>query len=408
MNCRICNESGMFRVVDLGHQPASNQFFDLTASDSIKEKYPLVAWACVQCAFMQVEDHLEAIELFHENYSYLSSYSCTFVRHARNQFDVLHKRFFGKKKIKFYEIASNDGYLLNHIIGKGHDAIGIEPTKLAAGISKAKGHTVIERFIDKASGEDIAQQWGRADFVIGNNVLAHTPDIVSFLCGARSLLNKNGVIVFENPHLLNLIQKVQFDTIYHEHFSYLSVTSVCKAFKKAGLKLIDVKASNIHGGSIQYIGVPLGSNMRVERSVNEVSTLEDRSGLKNHKTYRHFANEVLDLKREAIDWINSVDQNTLICGYGAAAKATVFLNFIRANNQLIRFLVDKNPEKQNKQIPGTDIPIQSVDHLVRTKPEFVVIFVWNLKDEILSELRKIVTWKCTAVFFLPKLTLESI
>ena len=398
----------MFRVIDLGLQPPSNEFFDSTSPVSKKEKFPLVAWVCVQCAFMQIEDHLEATELFHENYSYLSSFSSTFVRHAHNQFDVLHKRFFDEKKIKFFEIASNDGYLLDHVIRKGHDAIGIEPTKLAAGISQAKGHTVIEKFIDETTGEDIGRRWGRADLVIGNNVLAHTPDIISFLLGARSLLTDNGIIVFENPHLLNLIQKTQFDTIYHEHFSYLSVISVSKAFKKAGLKLIDVKSSQIHGGSIQYIGVPIGSHLKIEQSIHEFSRLEARNGLKDQNTYQRFANEVLDLKRQATDWLNSVDKNTLICGYGAAAKATVFLNLMQVNSQNIKFIVDKNPEKQNKKMPGTDIPIQPIEHLVSMKPEFIIIFVWNLREEILLELRKVVSWKCTAVFFLPKLQLEII
>ncbi|MBM87254.1 MAG: SAM-dependent methyltransferase [Gammaproteobacteria bacterium] len=387
MKCRSCSSVHLIDFCDLGQAPLSNGLIPECQLGQNEKRYPLKIKTCVECLLVQTQDFVEAHDIFTFDYVYFSSYSSTWIKHAEKFVQEVVKNYNLNHNNFVVEIASNDGYLLQFIKKSGIPCLGVEPAEDASAIAENKGINVINDFFSlKLSGEIVAK-YGEADLVVANNVLAHVPDPVNILCGVYKLLKTTGVASVEFHSVKELIQRQAIDTIYHEHFSYYSLHSFKTLAESAHLKVVDVLELDSHGGSLRVFLTKDDSNHDVSNKVSDVIASEYEMGLADINTYRVFSENVIDIKHACINFLlNAKREGLKVAGYGAAAKASTLLNYAGITRNLIPFIADKSPSKVGKHIPGCRIPIVDVEKLIDFEPDYIIIFPWNIKNEVISEL----------------------
>lgn len=406
MQCRFCKTELEHVFIDLINSPASNSFLTAEQLNEPETFYPLKVYTCHQCFLVQVDEYKKSDAIFDSNYVYFSSYSTSWLQHASNYADKMTERFGYNEGSQVIEIASNDGYLLQYFLQKGIKVMGIEPTANTAEVAMAKGIKTVVEFFGVELADRLHNHWDvKADLLLGNNVLAHVPDIVDFVGGMKIILAENGVITMEFPHLMQLVDNNQFDTIYHEHFSYLSFYTVKQIFESQGLEMFDVEELPTHGGSLRiYAKHKEDSSKEISANVAAVLKKETDKGLNGLAYYDHFQQKALKVKLDLTQFL--IDQKRAgkkVAAYGAAAKGNTLLNYCGIKNDLISFVVDANPHKQNKFLPASHIPVVNEAHLKEAKPDFVIILPWNLKDEITQQLAYIKEWGGKFVVPIPSL-----
>ena len=405
MNCRFCNTKVVNDFADLGFSPPSNSFLNEEQLNQSETFYPLKVQVCNSCFLVQVDEYAKHDEIFDKEYIYFSSYSSSWLEHARSYTDMMIKRFNFNHESNVFEIASNDGYLLQYFKEKNINVLGIEPTSNTADVAVSKGIETMIRFFGKKLALELQKKENYADLILGNNVLAHVPDINDFVSGLPLVLKKEGVITFEFPHLMELMLNNQFDTIYHEHFSYLSLFSVQIIFKKHNLKIFDVDQIKTHGGSLRIYATH--SNNSQHPTSSNVSILlneELKFGINSIKKYNTFQKFTELVKDNFLSFLLKAKRDDKkVIGYGAAAKGVTLLNFCGVRKDLIQFIVDKSPHKIDKYIPGVHIPVLNEKEISNYKPDYIVILPWNIKDEIIQQLKYVRDWNCKFVVAIPGL-----
>lgn len=403
LNCRFCNEPLTNIFVDLGTSPLSNAFLKEEMLDSSEKKYPLCVYVCHNCFLVQVPEFEKPENIFN-NYAYFSSYSSTWLEHAENYVEMMIKRFnFDEQKL-IVEIASNDGYLLQFFKKKNIPVLGIEPAINVANVAKEKGIITVTKFFNANTAKELRNDNKLADLIVGNNILAHVPNLNDFVKGLKTLLKPTGIITLEFPHVLQLIQKNQFDTIYHEHFSYFSLLTVKKIFSFHGLTIFDVEEIYTHGGSLRvYVKHSEYDNILINERTSILLEKEKQCGLENISTYTNFIKNVEDIRLKLQKFFTSakISGKSIVC-YGAAAKGNTLLNYCMIGIDFIDYVVDKNPYKQGLFLPGTHIPIKDPDEIQKSKPDYLVIIPWNLKDEIMEQTKYIRDWGGKFVIPIPE------
>ena len=391
--CRFCQAPLTTTFVDLGMSPLCQTHISQAQLHEMEPFYPLHAYVCDQCFLVQLQEFVTPDEIFTE-YAYFSSYSSSWVEHARRYAEMMIGRFGLGPTSRVFEIASNDGYLLQHFVARGVPVLGIEPAANVAKAAIEKGIPTTVRFLGRESAREIAAEFGHADVLLGNNVLAHVPDINDFVGGMKRLLAPGGVITMEFPHLLRLMAENQFDTIYHEHFSYLSFTTVERIFAHHGLTLFDVEELTTHGGSLRIYGRHAGhAALAVTDRVGALRRREIEDGFQTLTRYRGFDEQVKATKRKLLTFlIDAKQRGKTIAGYGAPGKGNTLLNYCGIRTDLLDFTVDANPYKQGKFTPGTRIPIFPPSHIRTARPDYVLILPWNLQDEITTQHAYIGEW----------------
>jgi SAM-dependent methyltransferase len=387
--CRHCSAKLALQLIDLGSSPPSNAYLTPEMLLAPEKYFPLRIMVCEKCWLVQTLDFAQADELFSSEYAYFSSFSTTWLQHAERYVAEMVETFDLTNNSHVVEIASNDGYLLQYVKARGIPCTGIEPTASTARAAREKGIPTLELFFDAKTGARLAAEGKQADLMAANNVLAHVPDINSFVAGFTNMLKPDGVATFEFPHLLRLLAESQFDTIYHEHFSYLSFTAVEKIFKTNGLAVFEVQEIPTHGGSLRVFAQRSASGRRpVSSRVTNMLAKESEAGLATAKAYEGFQWRAERVKDELVSFlIDAKRQGKRVAAYGAAAKGNTLLNFAGCRQDLISYVVDRNPAKQGKFLPGSRIPIVKEDALYRDQPDYVVILPWNLQAEIMQQLR---------------------
>ena len=391
--------------VDLINSPASNSFLSAGQLDEPETYFPLKVYTCHNCFLVQVDEYKKSDAIFSSDYVYFSSYSASWLAHARKYTDMMAERFGYNNESLVMEIASNDGYLLQYFVQKNIPVLGIEPTANTAAAAKEKGVESVVDFFGVRLANELALQNKKADLLLGNNVLAHVPDIVDFVGGMKIILKEDGVITMEFPHLMQLVDNNQFDTIYHEHFSYLSFYTVKKIFESQGLEMFDVEQLPTHGGSLRIFAKHKeDATKTISPNVEALLALEASKGMTGLDYYNGFQAKAFNIKLEMLSFL--IEQKKLgkrVAAYGAAAKGNTLLNYCGVKNDLIEFVVDANPHKQNKFLPASHIPVVNEAWLKEQKPDYVIILPWNLKDEITKQLHYINEWGGRFVVPIPKL-----
>jgi 2-polyprenyl-3-methyl-5-hydroxy-6-metoxy-1,4-benzoquinol methylase len=403
--CRFCGTPLRNTFVDLGMSPPCQTHVTVEQLNQMERFYPLHAFVCHKCFLVQLGEYVTPEEIFTE-YAYFSSFSDTWLRHAKEYAELMIQRLGLQKNSHVVELASNDGYLLQFFVNKGIPVLGVEPAANVAEAAVKKGiHTVV-RFFGKATARELLGSGHAADLLLGNNVLAHVPDLNDFVGGMKILLKPHGVITMEFPHLVRLMEGNQFDTIYHEHFSYFSFTTVSQVFAAHGLVLFDVDELPTHGGSIRIYGRHIEDTAKpVSEKVKGMIEREDRWGVKRMETYEAFAENVKATKRGILQFlIKAKSDGKSIVGYGAPGKGNTLLNYCGIRTDFLDYTVDRNPYKQGKFTPGMRIPIYSPDKIKETKPDYVFILPWNLKDEVAEQNSVIRTWGGEFVVPIPTVT----
>jgi 2-polyprenyl-3-methyl-5-hydroxy-6-metoxy-1,4-benzoquinol methylase len=406
--CRFCGAGLRHTFVDLGMSPLANTYVTLAQLHQMEPFYPLHVYVCERCFLVQLEEFASPEHIF-SDYAYFASYSDTWLRHAQLYVEMAIERFSLNAHSQVIEIASNDGYLLRYFTAKGVPVLGIEPAANVAETAIQKGiPTRVEFF-----GEDMARRLRaeglQADLIVGNNVLAHVPKLNDFVRGLKLLLQPHGVITLEFPHLLCLMAENQFDTIYHEHFSYFSFSTVEQIFAAHGLTLFDVEELPTHGGSLRVYARHVEDGSKpVEIRVEELRRREGAAGLADLKHYGSFADRVRETKFKLLEFlIGARRRGGSIAGYGAPAKGNTLLNYCGIRTDLIEYTVDRSPYKQGHFLPGTHIPIHRPDILLERRPDYLLILPWNLKDEIISEVAFVRQWGCRFVIPIPEVRVYS-
>ncbi|MDH3294291.1 MAG: class I SAM-dependent methyltransferase [Acidimicrobiia bacterium] len=393
MDCRHCKSPLELVLVDLDESPPSNSY--LTDPDGPESSYPLRVLVCDNCWLVQTEDFAQADEFFATDYAYFSSFSSSWLAHAKAYVDHVADRF-GLDETNFVvEIAANDGYLLQYVQEKGIPCLGVEPTASTAEAARAKGIEIVGEFFGAAVGQRLAAGGRQADLTAANNVLAHVPDINDFVGGFTALLKPNGVATFEFQHLVPLVEECLFDTVYHEHYSYLSLTSVTRVLHENGLEVFDVEELPTHGGSLRVYSQRSDADRPRPRAdaVDELLAREEAAGVKTVGFYQGFQPRVDAIRDGLIDFLaKSAADGTSVAAYGAAAKGNTLLNYCRVDAGQIDFVVDANPHKQNQYLPGSHIPIVDEQRLKDAKPDYVLILPWNLMPEISQQLSYVSDW----------------
>jgi SAM-dependent methyltransferase len=404
-SCRFCKAKLTVTFADLGMSPPSNAYLKPEQLNAMERFYPLHAWVCQSCKLVQLEEFESPAEIFSE-YAYFSSFSDSWLKHAEKYVEMMIGRFGFNTQSQVVEIASNDGYLLQYFKQKNVPVLGVEPAANVAKVALEKrGIPSRVEFFGTDTAKKMVADGIRADLLLGNNVLAHVPDINDFVGGMKVLLKPGGVITMEFPHLLRLIEHNQFDTIYHEHFSYLSFYTVEQIFARQGLKLFDVEELPTHGGSIRIFAAHAESDRSVEPRVASMRKLEQDRGLESMATYHAFAENVKETKRKFLEFLIAAKRaGKTIAGYGAAAKGNTLLNYCGVRNDFLDYVVDKNPYKQNRFLPGVHIPITGPEKLTETKPDYVLILPWNIKDEVVQQMSHIKSWGGKFVVAIPHVT----
>lgn len=402
-NCRLCGATLTRTFVDLGMSPLCESYVPAGELDSPEVFYPLNVLLCEQCLLVQLPAYVSGEEIF-SDYAYFSSYSTSWVAHAKDYADAMTLRLRLNSDSLVTEVASNDGYLLQHFRAAGIPTLGVEPARNVAEAAIAKGIRTVVYFLGPDSGQDIADEYGRADLVAANNVFAHVPDIRGFAAGLRALVKDSGVITLEFPHLLRLIERRQFDTIYHEHYSYLSLLTASRALESAGLVVVDVEELTTHGGSLRIYARPSEFADVAEDHVKAVLAAEEAAGLHSIAGHAGFAREVLKIRTDLLEFLlTAAREGRSVVGYGAPGKGNTLLNYCGIRSDLLAYTVDRNPAKQGKFLPGTHIPIYAPDRLAETRPDYILVLPWNLKEEISQQLLHVRSWGCRLVFPIPAL-----
>ncbi len=394
MKCRHCNTELKLSFIDLGSAPPSNSYLSLKALSEKEVWYPLRVLVCEKCWLVQTEDFVKEDEMFSPDYAYFSSFSTSWLSHAKKYVEKMVIDLSLDEKSLVVEVAANDGYLLQHVVEKGIECYGIEPTHGTAQVAKEKGIEIIEEFFGVNKAIELSKLGRQADLMIANNVLAHVPDINDFVEGFSILLKPNGVATFENPHLLNLVDKNQFDTVYHEHYSYLSLTSVQKIFQSNGLIVFDVEELSSHGGSLRYFAQHNVTGVRpVNDKVQAMLHKEFLAGMTTKQFYGGFQEKANKVKYNLLIFLlKAKSEGKKVVAYGAAAKGNTLLNFAGVRGDLLSYIVDKNPAKQGMFSPGNRIEVTVEDRLKKDKPDYVLILPWNLTNEITDQLSYIRKW----------------
>lgn len=401
-NCRYCKEKLKTMFVDLGLQPLSNDYIKKELVGKGQCQLPLRAAVCDKCRLVQVLDFEMPEGIFNSEYKYFSSYSASWLKHCETYVDMITDRLSLNSESVVIETASNDGYLLQYFKKYGINPIGIEPSRSVAEAAIEKG---IETRIAFWGTEFAKNMEKKADLIIGNNVLAHVPDIRDFVGGFKEALKPEGIVTVEFPHLLNLIRYNQFDTIYHEHFSYLSILAVKRIFEEQGLKLFDIEKLNTHGGSLRvYATHSENQKQEVSKHVEEILAEETEFGLDKDSVYEEFAEKVKKIKLNILDKLVSLKKGGYqIVGYGAAAKGNTLLNYCGIGSEIIDYVVDANPNKQGCLLPGTLIPVLAPDEISKTRPDYIIIIPWNLKEEIRETLAYTKEWGAKFLVLIPEI-----
>lgn len=409
MNCRSCNSELSLELIDLGKMPPSNAY--LTEEDLLKPEaaYPLRVLVCEKCWLVQTEDFVGREEMFDPSYAYFSSYSTSWLKHCENYVDSVVGRLGLSASSHVVEVAANDGYLLQFFKERSIPCLGIEPTTSTASVACSRGLEIVQEFFGVSLAESLTAEGRCADLLIANNVLAHVPDINDFVSGCATLLKDDGIATFEFPHLMQLVANNQFDTIYHEHFSYLSLTASLPIFEKSRLQVFDVEELSTHGGSLRvYAERSDHGSIPVENRVAELLDKESSMGLDAQAYYASFQEKALKVKNDFLGFLlDAKRQGKTVAAYGAAAKGNTLLNFAGIKPDLIDFVVDRNPAKQDKYLPGSRIKIVDESVLQATKPDYVVILPWNLKQEIVQQLSYVADCGGRFVTAVPELSLTS-
>jgi len=401
--CRFCDSRLKYSFVDLGSSPLANSYLSADGIHQMEPFFPLNVYACESCYLVQLPVFQSSEEIF-SDYAYFSSYSDSWLKHARNYTDLMIDRFGINSVHQVIEIASNDGYLLQYFKQKGIPVLGIEPAKNVAEAAKKIGIPTRIEFFGESMAKRLASEGTHADLLIGNNVLAHVPGLNDFVKGMKIILKPHGVITMEFPHLMRLMNENQFDTIYHEHFSYFSFLTVKKVFAKHGLDIFDVEELSTHGGSLRIYACHAGDETRPSSfRVKDLLAREEKAGFNVFDHYLRFKEKVKHVKRNILEFlIQCKREGKSIVGYGAPAKGNTLLNYCGIRTDFIEYTVDRSPHKQGQFLPGSRIPIHHPDKIKITQPDFLVIMPWNLQEEIMEQMSHIREWGGKFVTLIPR------
>jgi hypothetical protein len=405
MICRFCGHQLTHEFIDLGNAPPSNSFLTIEALNEPEVYYPLKLYVCNTCFLVQVDEYKQSAEIFNNDYAYFSSYSRSWLDHTKKYVAMMIDRFGFNKNHQIIEIASNDGYLLQYFNEKGIPCFGIEPTEGTAKVARQKGIETISAFFGAELAKKLVKERGTADLLIGNNVLAHVPDLNDFVEGLEIALNPTGIITMEFPHLKQLIENCQFDTIYHEHFSYLSFMTVRSIFNHHGLELFDVEELPTHGGSLRiYAKHTTDRTLTISGNVDVLLKKEISAGLAATDYYCDFQKKVDRVKYALLNFL--IEQNNKgrkVAAYGAAAKGNTLLNYCGIKSDLIAFVADASHHKQGKYLPGSHIPVVSEEQIKKFMPDYILVLPWNIRGEIVEQLKYIRDWGGKFVVSIPNI-----
>jgi C-methyltransferase C-terminal domain/Putative zinc binding domain/Methyltransferase domain len=405
--CRSCSAPLQRVFVDLGMSPLCETYLTSEGLNRMEPFYPLRVWICERCLLVQLQEYVSAKAIYGE-YAYFSSFSDSYVEHARQYANMAIERFGLNTDDYVVEIASNDGYLLQHFAARGVPVLGIEPAANVAEAAEGKGIPTLVRFFGEQTARELASS-RRANLLVGNNVLAHVPDINDFVAGMKLLLAEDGVITMEFQHLRRMVEGNQFDTIYHEHFSYLSFFVVERLFAAHGLVIFDVEEVPTHGGSLRVFACHAGPSARpASTELERVRREEDELGYQRLETYSRFGTRLEETKRSILEFlIHAKRDGKIVTAYGAPGKGNTLLNYCGIRSDLIDYTVDRNPYKHGKFLPGSHIPVFPPERIAETRPDYVVIMPWNLKTEIIAQLTYIREWGGRFVVFIPEVRVYS-
>ena len=401
--CLFCEAPLRTTFVDLGMHPLCESYLSAEHLNQMEPFYPLHVFVCERCFLVQLQEYVSPSDIFSE-YAYFSSYSDSWVQHAKQYTDMIIDRLGLSSKSFVVELASNDGYLLQHFVAKGIPVLGIEPAANVAKVAVEKQVPTLVKFFGVQTARDLVAEGKRADLVLGNNVLAQVPNIKDFVAGIKILLSSHGVVTIEFPHLMKLMEENQFDTIYHEHFFYFSLKTAERIFAVHGLRLFDVEELSTHGGSLRIYGCHVEDESRAQTDrYRELIAREEAQGYERLETYVQFTERVKETKRKLLEFlIEAKRKGKAIAGYGAPGKGNTLLNFCGIRSDFLDYVVDRSPYKQGKFLPGTHIPIYHPDRIRETKPDYVLILPWNLKDEIVPQLLYMKEWGGQLVVPIPE------
>jgi hypothetical protein len=403
--CRFCGAPLGLTVVDLGMSPLCESFLRAEQLRAMEPFFPLNVLACERCFLVQLEEFVAPDEIFSE-YAYFSAYSTSWVEHARRYVTAITERLELSSEDLVVELASNDGYLLQHFVGSGIPILGIDPAENVARAAEERGVPTLVAFFGRETAQRLVDGGKRASLVIGNNVLAQVPDLNDFVAGVKTLLAAHGTATFEFPHLLRLLDGLQFDTIYHEHFSYFSLATIREILGSHGLMVYDVDELPTHGGSLRVYAQHVGGRYMEAGAVAELLRGEDEAGLRSPERYERFAEDVRESKRALLELLIRLRrEGKQVVGYGAPGKGTTLLNYCGIRTDLLDYTVDRNPHKHGLYTPGTHIPIYPPEQIQETRPDYVVVLPWNLIDEISSELEYVRDWGGRLIVPIPYATI---
>nr|MDT0658344.1 class I SAM-dependent methyltransferase [Micromonospora sp. DSM 115978] len=403
VRCRLCGETLTETFVDLGMSPLCESYLTAGKLDAPETFYPLHVRICPDCLLVQLPAYVSGEEIF-SDYAYFSSYSDSWLEHARRYATTMVDLLGLGPDSLVTEVASNDGYLLRHFVARGVPVLGVEPAANVAEVARGHGVRTETRFLGAESGRALASRHGRADLVVGNNVYPHVPDLVGFSAGLAALVKPTGLVTLEFPHLLRLIERRQYDTIYHEHYQYLSLRTASRALATAGLTVTDVEELATHGGSLRVYARPAPVADEPTSNVKVVLDAENEAGLHTLAGHRGFAEEVFRIKRDLLDFLLTARaQGRRVVGYGAPGKGNTLLNHCGIRTDLLAYTVDRSPHKQGRFLPGTHIPVHPPSRIDRDRPDFILVLPWNLRAELCDQLRYVRDWGGKLVFPIPAL-----
>jgi hypothetical protein len=407
--CRFCDAPLHHVVVDLGTSPLCESFLSPEELRQAEPFYPLAAYVCEKCFLVQVPEYVSGERIFGIEYAYFSSFSDTWLNHCERYAEMIIERLGLDARSQVVEVASNDGYMLKNFVARGVPALGIEPAPNVAATAVEKGVPTLVKFFGTETARGLVEAGTRANLLIGNNVLAHVPDLNDFVEGLRTLLESDGTLTMEFPHLQRMIEGNQFDTIYQEHYCYFSLLAVSQVFEAHGLTIFDVEELPTHGGSLRIYARPTEDASRpVTDAVKTLDARERELGYDRLETYRAFAEQVAETKRQLLDFlIRAKRDGKSVAGYGAPGKGNTLLNYCGVRQDFVDYTVDRNPYKHGKFLPGTHIPVFPPDRIAETRPDYVLILPWNLKDEIMEQLAYIREWGGRFVVPIPALTVTD-
>lgn len=404
-NCRFCKAPLTVSFADLGSSPLCQKHVLIDRQREAEPNFTLHAFVCTECYLVQLDEFVSPEVIFGDGeYAYFSSYSTSWLEHAKRYTDMMTQRFDLGAEDLVVELASNDGYLLQYFKEKNIPVLGIEPASNCAAAAREKGIETVVRFFGEDTAKDVKKEKGGASLLLGNNVLAHVPDINDFVKGMKELLAPDGIITMEFPHLLRLVEENQFDTIYHEHFSYLSFSTVSRIFEHFGLSMFDVQELPTHGGSIRIFARHTGhAEAKPSERVTEMLQREKDLGMLDLPYYRAFNERVKETKRKLLSFlIEQKRAGKQIVGYGAPGKGNTLLNYCGIGTDFLDYTVDRNPHKAGNLLPGSRIPIEFPEKIMETKPDFILILPWNLKKEISEQMKAVREWGCKFVVPIPE------